>query len=431
LQDPFQRMMNDYFAASSVFTNSTDSPASKLCHASLPDESDSVSTIDDRGLNSANITPIPFDVPPKEDPERICEASPSFLPDVPFTLDHLLQGRPVCQICLSSKNVRKREDYFLSHGELREYWSCDGCGHRVPPNVTGRRLAAQLVGDILSRFYGSQTILEIENGLLEYRKQVNVSTILDYVEAYPYLVSRFLCWVCQKYGLPNIGSIWQVDEKPVTVAGMQFWIMAVVDVTTQFVLVLRVFKGRTVENLANALREARLLAKKSPLIVETDALTAYPKAIRRALGDVTHWRVKKSEWYGVNNLVEHFNSKLEAWLRRKKRLHELNTAQHLMDGVWIHHNFGRPSTSQFLLKQRPSEVAGFPIRFERPWTDSLITAERAAQLGHIRFSSPKWQEHIDQWVASPTAKHRGSRQKILRAKSKMETGEEQKPKSKL
>jgi len=310
--------------------------------------------------------------------------------------------------------VRKRDDYPTKHGEIREYWSCDRCGPRVPSNVTGRRRSASLVGDVLGRFYGGASIPNIETGLLENGTKLSPDTILDYAVAFPHLISRFLHWIMQMYGLPNVGNHWQVDEKPVMVQGVQCWILAVIDVTTEFVLVLRFIRSRTIENLENGLREARLLAKKCPLITETDALSGYDKAVRRALGDATHWKVKKSEWYGVNNLIETFNSRLEAFFRVRKGLHEFNTAQHILDGVWIHETVVKKSKSQYLLHQTTAQAAGLGIKLKRPWTDLLSLAEKAALKGHIKFLRPARQKHMDQWLSTP-------KQTLLRGPKKKQT----------
>jgi transposase-like protein len=221
------------------------------------------------------------------------------------------------------------------------------------------------------------------------------------------MISRFLKWYLHKHRLRNVGDVWQVDEKYVSVLGIGFWLLSIVDIETEFILVLKIIKSRTVSNLANALQEARLLVRKSPIVVETDALTGYRKAVRRVFGEICHWRAKKSSWYGINNLVENLNSVLQAWLCAHKGFHSLMTAQFIADGLWIQYNFVKRSTSQYLLHQTRAESAGFDIRLIKPWTELLILAEKAALLGHIptvRHIEPAYltiQTELDPWLSSP------------------------------
>lgn len=236
--------------------------------------------------------------------------------------------------------------------------------------------------------------------------------IFGYIIAYSYVISRFLRWYLQKHPLRNLRDtrnprIWQVDEKQVSILGITFWLMSVIDLTTEFIIVLKVFRSRTNENLANALRESKRLVGRIPKVVETDAYRGYSKAVRRVFGDVTHWKAKKGEWYGINNLVENFNSILEAWMKPHKSFHSLWTAQLIADGLWVQYNFVRKSTSQYLLGQTRAETAGFDLKLEKPWTELVSLAERAALLGHIpRRMQPepaKVQMEMDEYLPSPNA----------------------------
>jgi transposase-like protein len=232
--------------------------------------------------------------------------------------------------------------------------------------------------------------------------RIGHTTPLNYAIAYSYLIFRFLVWYLQKHPLKNVGDIWQVDEKQISVAGFTFWLLCVIDVTTEFVLVMKVFRSRTAANLANALYEAQRLVRKSPLVVETDALRQYRKCIRRVFGLACHWRAKKTEWYGINNLVENLNSILEAWIKVHKGFHSLWTAQFIVDGIWIHHNFVKKTTSQYPLHTTTAETAGFDIELTKPWTQLISLAEKAALLGRIpRGIEPAKlavQTELDEWT---------------------------------
>lgn len=235
--------------------------------------------------------------------------------------------------------------------------------------------------------------------------KISHTTALKYAIVYAYLVFRFLTWYLQKRPLRNLGDIWQVDEKQISVAGLTFWLVCVVDLTTEFILVLKVVRSRSVENLANALREAKRLAKKAPVLVETDGYPHYRAAIRRVFGEICRWRAKKSEWFGINNLVEVLNSILEAWIRIHKGFHSLWTPQFIVHGLWIQHNFVKPTTSQYLIRSTTAETAGFDIELTRPWTQLISLAERVALLGHIptriQAGPPAVQTELDRWLPSP------------------------------
>lgn len=230
-------------------------------------------------------------------------------------------------------------------------------------------------------------------------------TAVRYAIAYSYLISRFLRWYLHKHRLHNIGDEWQVDEKYISLLGVGFWLLCIIDLETEFVLVMKVIRSRTVSNLANALQEAKLLVGKCPIVVETDAYPHYRKAIRRVFGDITHWRAKKTQWYGINNLAENLNSILQAWLASRKGFHSLMTAQLIADGLWIQYNFVRRSTSQYLLEQTRAETAGFGIKLVKPWTELLTMAEKAAILGcippRIEPGHLAIQVELDRWMAGP------------------------------
>jgi len=235
--------------------------------------------------------------------------------------------------------------------------------------------------------------------------KLNHKTAIRYVVSYSYLINRFLRWYLHKHPLRNIGGVWQVDEKYVTLQGVGFWLLSILDLETQFILLLKIIKSRTVSNLANALQEAKMLARKTPIVVETDALPQYSKAVRRVFGDTGHWRTKKTSWYGINNLVENLNSILQAWLGTRKGFHSLMTSQLIVDGLWIQQNFVKRSTSQYLLHQTRAEAAGFDIKLNKPWTELLAYSEKAALLGHIPWRIqpvyPAIQTELDFWLSSP------------------------------
>lgn len=87
------------------------------------------------------------------------------LPDPP--LSELLNGRPMCPKCQRSDNVRKRDVYRTERGEVRNYYSCNLCGTRVPPNPTGRRHSLRTVAIVLSRYFGGESSRTVATGMLE------------------------------------------------------------------------------------------------------------------------------------------------------------------------------------------------------------------------------------------------------------------------
>jgi len=235
--------------------------------------------------------------------------------------------------------------------------------------------------------------------------KIGHTTSFKYAIVYSYLIFRFLVWYLQKRPLRNVGPIWQVDEKQISVCGHVFWLVCVVDLTTEFVLVLKVIPNRTVANLTNALLEARRIAGKVPGLVETDALKGYRKAVTKCFGDIPHWRAKKSEWYGINNLAENLNSKLEGWIRIHKGFHSLITAQLIANGLWIHHNFVKRTTSQYLVHRTTAQAAGFDIELTKPWSQLITLAEKAALLARIprplEAGILAIQTELDRWFPSP------------------------------
>ena len=77
----------------------------------------------------------------------------------------------------------------------------------------------------------------------------------------------------------------------------------------------------------------------------------------------------------------------------------------IVHGLWIQHNFVKPTTSQYLIRSSTAQTAGFDIELNRPWTQLIALAERVALLGHIPTPMQAGllavQAELDRWLPSP------------------------------
>ncbi|MBI4330937.1 MAG: IS6 family transposase [Chloroflexi bacterium] len=272
--------------------------------------------------------------------------------------DHFTEPEAIlCKWC-GSKDVMK---YGIRYGN-QEY-ICKNCKRKfnVKDAPHGKQTPAEQIGASLSQYYDGLSLADIVRQLQQnYNNPVNLSTVYRWLLEYTQIAKRLLDPL-----KPKVSDIWVVDETVIKIAGNNVWFWDVIDSDTRFLLASHLSKVRTINDVVTVMERARRKAnQKSPHVIISDSLAAYPEGLEQVFGaDSEHiqsWGMTQE----INtNLIERFHGTIKERTKVLRGFKRMDTAELILDGFLIHYNFFKPHMG---LKDRkpkgidktPAEVAG-------------------------------------------------------------------------
>lgn len=134
---------------------------------------------------------------------------------------------------------------------------------------------------------------------------------------------------------------------------------------------------RNISDAKTLFELARSRAGKSPRVIITDKLWAYPEAVNDVFGEtVLHTRSKPFTSVDSTNYIERWHSTLKERTKVMRTPKDPNTALQFIDGFLAYYNFIRPHES--LNGKTPAEAAG--IDYDAKSWKSIIRLGEPSQV---------------------------------------------------
>jgi putative transposase len=281
---------------------------------------------------------------------------------------HFTKPEPIrCKWC-GSTDIMK----YGSRKGVQEY-VCQRCGRKFTAKDAPykKQTPTEQIGASLAMFYDGLSFADISRQLADtYNNPVAKSTVYRWVISYTLKAVEMLEQLELK-----VSDVWVVDETMVKVAGHNLWFWDVIDEDTRFLLASHLSKARTIPDVAIVMRRAWRRAGKTPKLIISDGMPAYPDGIERVFGAYSKHIQSKGFTEEINtNLIERFHGTLKDRVKVLRGFKTLDTADLLLEGFLVHYNFFRPHMT--LQGKTPAEVAGIKLAYKN-WT-SLI-----AHLGRL------------------------------------------------
>ena len=189
---------------------------------------------------------------------------------------------------------------------------------------------------------------------------------------------------------PRTGEKWHVDETVVMSDGDPRWVWNVLDANTRFLLATHVTKLRRVRDARVPIKRAKETTPDRPLVVFSDGLPAYRKAIGRELAfrsgpEVVnpHVRVRSIRAKKSNNLVERLHGTEKERIKVMRGFDGSKGAKLLMEGFRVHYNMVRTHGA---LGTTPGVAAGLPDPEGLKWKEIIEAAERPVPPGQAEIT---------------------------------------------
>ena len=280
-----------------------------------------------------------------------------------------------CPKCPSKEHTRDGW-YYGEHQKKRRY-RCSKCGRRFRDNLGFEyrhtppvyiTLALMLCGMGLS-------VANIRMTLGHLGVSVHEDTITRWAEHYVKLVDRY----AKTLRPPRISDKWGCDEKQQNVNGKDWWIVAVMDLGSRFVLAWDTSSTKQNYNAAPLLRAARDAAGKVPRIFVTDGLAQFHIEYKRVFYTVKGLMSIHIRDIHIRNLIcntnkqERLNGELAARFAASRGIKKEDSI--IFAIAIIHHNFIKPHGG--IGGRTPARAAGIDIRGADTW---LTLIQNAASL---------------------------------------------------
>jgi len=290
-----------------------------------------------------------------------------------------------CPQCTSSRVIRFGRRHNL-RGTVHRYL-CKACGARFTNRQEELRLRhdSRTVALALDLYFRGLSLRKVADHLRQaYDLSVAPATIYGWIARFTPKAARWM----DSLGA-RTGEQWHVDETVVTSNGEPRWVWNVEDASTRFLMATHVTRLRRLRDARVPIRRAKETTPDRPLVVLTDGLPAYRKAIGRELAfrsgaEVVnpHVRVPSIRAKRSNNLVERLHGTEKERIKVMRGFHGRSGPQLLIEGFRVHYNMVRPHEA---LGATPGIAAGLPDPGRFRWKGILKQAEDEVPPGQAEI----------------------------------------------
>ena len=259
----------------------------------------------------------------------------------------------------------------------KQLFKCKKCSRRFRDNLGFEyRHTAPIYITLTLMLYGmAMSVNKIQMTLGHLGVHVHVDTITRWLEHYVGLVGGYT----NTLRPPCIGNKWGCDEKQQNVNGMDWWIMAVMDLGTRFVLSWDTSPTKLKYDAIPLLRAARDTANKIPRIFVTDGLDRYEIAFKKVFNKLKGLKSIQIRDIHIRNLIcntntqERLNGEFTDRFDPARGIKKEDSV--IFSIAILHHNYIKPHSG--INNKTPAEAAGIDIQGTDRWL-SLI--QNAASL---------------------------------------------------
>jgi putative transposase len=290
-----------------------------------------------------------------------------------------------CPRCHCSRVIRFGKRHNV-RGTVNRYL-CKSCGARFTNRGAELRLRHDFrtVALALDLYFRGLSLRKVAQHLEQaYDLSVAPGTIYGWIKRFTPSAARWM----DSQGA-RTGEQWHVDETVVMSNGDPRWVWNVEDASTRFLLATHVTRLRRLRDARVPVRRAKGTTPDRPLVVLTDGLAAYRKAIGRELAfrsgaEVVnpHVRVPSIRAKRSNNLVERLHGTEKERIKVMRGFHGNTGPKLLVEGFRVHYNMVRPHET---LGTTPGVAAGLPDPGGFRWNQILKQAAQPVPAGQVEL----------------------------------------------
>ena len=283
-----------------------------------------------------------------------------------------------CPKCKESKFAR--DGWYRGRHEKRQRYRCSICGRRFRDNLGFEYRQVPRLYITLALMLSGMGVAaaNIQVALKHLGVSVHADTITRILEHYSGVVQKYT----ETLKPPCVGDKWGCDEKQQKVRGRERWFVAVMDLSTRFVLAWDVSPtAKEKYDAAPLLRRARDAAGSIPRVFITDGLgqyhIAFKKVFRTTLKGIRSIHIRDIH---IRNLIcntnkqERLNGEMAGRFRYARGINKEESLIFRM--AVLHHNYIKPHGG--IGGRTPAEAAGIDIRGADRWLTLIQSAVAAA-----------------------------------------------------
>ena len=282
----------------------------------------------------------------------------------------------VCPHCKKEKYTR--DGWYHGKHEKRQRYKCTVCKRRFRDNLgfEYRQMPRLYITLALMLSGMGMAAANIQMSIRHLGVEVHVDTITRTLEHYSRVVDEYTRTIKPPY----VGDKWGCDEKHQKVRGKESYIVAVMDLTTRFVLAWDISPTKDKYNSISLLRAAKHTAGRIPRLFITDGLDQYHIAFKKVFYTLKGIRSIHIRDIHIRNLMCNTNKQERlngGFADRFRYTRGINKEESLIFRiVIIHYNYIKPHSG--IASRTPAEAAGIDIQGADKWRTLIQNAVSAA-----------------------------------------------------
>ena len=270
-----------------------------------------------------------------------------------------------CPYC-HSKNYIKKGFRKTEYGKRQKYLCNDCKKYFVLDPIKKHKGDGQIVTLTMDLFYKGLSLRDIQDTIRQFfGLEIHHETIRRWISKFTSEINNYVT----KFE-PKTGLQWQIDEQVIQSKKDNRYCWNLMDKETRFLLASNVTKDREIKDAKEVIKKAKEITEKQPLIIQSDGLISYNKAIKEELPESFHARIGGIPQKSFSYELERYHGTFREFDKVRRGFKSDKTAMNLIDNFKTYYNFLRPH--QALNGLTPSQMAGINLNLNRNKWLSLI-----------------------------------------------------------
>ncbi|MBI2445970.1 DDE-type integrase/transposase/recombinase [Candidatus Micrarchaeota archaeon] len=260
-----------------------------------------------------------------------------------------------CEYC-NSKNTMRYGCRKIKNG-VRQTYFCNVCKRKFSVGGCFKRhkLTREMVAEICDLYFRNFSLRAISAHFRDFRDmRISPVTVLGIIRKAVGKIKSFTDTL-----VPEVGTVWGIDETMYLCRDLESryaWNYNAIDLDTRFLLSQQFALTRSEEDTVAFLSKAKHYAGSGPVLILSDSMNVYPKAISRVFKFDRPRHVKSNGLEGKsnNNKIERYHGSLKDRLKPMRGFGRFRTSAFLLHGSGIYYNFVR---THLAIGKTPAEAA--------------------------------------------------------------------------
>jgi len=255
-----------------------------------------------------------------------------------------------CPYC-KSKNYIKRGYRKTECGSKQRLFCKDCKKYFVLDPVKKHKGNGQIVTLTMDLFYKGLSLRDIQDTIRQFFGiEVHHETIRRWINKFTNEINKYV----SKFE-PKTGLQWQIDEQIIQSKKDNSYCWNIIDKETKFLLASNITRGRETEDAKRVLKKVKKTTEKQPLIIQSDGMRSYKKAIKDELPESYHARIGGIPQKSYSYELERYHGTFREFDKVRRGFKSDKTAMNLVNNFKTYYNFLRPHTS--LNRLTPAEAS--------------------------------------------------------------------------